>query len=219
MAQYFIDLTKSIASFEEAVRASHSDIGKKEIAAPVLSAVVDHWMQLNQDRHHPWAKGEGYYAGAAKNTHVDLTPEGFEVVTDKVGLNLRIFGGVVHKGANPSCITGQPTKYLTIPAIAEAYGRGACDVGDLAFVKFGNTGKAALMERGEKSAFDMATGKRIKNVMKQAGTQGAFGRRVWFWLVESTTHRPDPSVAPDIEQIEKVAGDAAEAYLEKFFPQ
>ena len=216
MAQYFIDLTKSITDASEAARNFHSSIGIAEIGKPVLSAVVDHWMQLNADRHHPWAKGEGYYAGAAKNTHLDVQEDGFEIVTDKIGLNLRIEGGVVTPGKNPSCITGQPTKYLTIPAIAEAYGRGACDIGSLQFVKFGNTGKQALMEAQPKSAFDVKTGKRIRNVLKQGGTQGSFKRRIWFWLVESTTHSPDPSVAPDMEHIEQVAAESAEKYLSKF---
>ena len=217
---YLVDLTQSIgAKGLNALRFGvHSDIGKMEIGKPILHAVKDHYMALNGERHHSWATGPGFYAKAAKATTMKPYEEGVEIITDKPGLSLRIEGGVVTPGKNPSCKTGNPTQYLTIPAIAEAYGRSACSINNLVFVRFGNNpdSPAALMESGPKSATDATTGKKIRNKLKQGGTQGAFARRVWFWLVKSTTHKPDPSVLPDLDMLEEVGNKALEDYAAKF---
>jgi hypothetical protein len=216
---YELDLTKNITSFVEAVRKGvHSDIGKRAIGGPVMEAVKQHFYKLNSERHHSWSGKGGFYHSAAQNTHMDVTDDGVEIVTDKTGLGLRIHGGTVLPGKNASCVTGRPTKYLTIPAIAEAYGHGACDFSNLVFVRFGRSpdSPAALVEKTPHGGTWAATGKKVRNRMKQGNQQGSFGRRVWFWCVLSATHQPDDSVVPDMDALEDVAEKAFYDYADKF---
>ncbi len=214
-----IDLTKGLTDFVSALTYSHSDIGKREIGLPVMRAVQNHFLALNNARHHAWAPGKGFYADAAKNTEMNVLPDGVEIVTDRPGLRLRIEGGVVKPGKNPSCITGKPTKYLSIPAIAEAYGRGACTFGGLRFVKFGKAddAPAALVEANPQGAFNLSNGKkpRVKGI-KNVKQQGAFSHRVFYWLVKQTTHKPDPTVEPDIEELTEIGMKSMADYNAKF---
>lgn len=211
----FYDLTKGIT---DALKMSHAPQGRAEIGLPVLEAIREHFMALNAERHHAWAKGKGFYEDAANNTNMAVLPDGIEFVTNKTGLQLRAEGGVVFPGRNNSCITGKPTKYLSIPAIAEAHGHGACEFGNLAFVRFGKSpdAPAALIEKTPRGATWSESGRKVRNVMKQAKVQGAFGRRVWFWLVTSTTHKPDASVYPDPDKLGDIAEKSLEAYHAKF---
>ena len=220
MESYVIDIsgaiTSQFAALQNDITGGH---GKGVIGKAVMDAVKQHFNNLDAERHHSFAPSPGFYAQAANGTHADIVPDGVEVVTDKTGLGLRIYGGTVYPGKNPSCVGGGMTKYLTVPAIAEAYGHRACDFGHLKFVKFGKgpDAPAALMEDAPKSATWSSTGKKVRNVMKQSkNKQGVWGRRIWFWLITSANHNADPTVLPDMGVLEDAAVNALEEMTARF---
>jgi hypothetical protein len=187
---------------------------KKSVGKAVLEGVKQHFLELNSQRHHSWAPGIGFYAQAARGTKLEITEEGFDVVVNKAGLRQRIDGGTITAGKGISCATGQATKYLAIPALAEAYGRSPCLFGGLRFVKFGASpdAPAALVESAPKSLRWAVSGRKVKSLLKQGNQQGAFGRRVFYWLKKSVTQKPDASVLPDLSMLETVAIDAADKF-------
>jgi hypothetical protein len=202
-----VSLVKSIASGE-------ADDFKKEIGKAVVSEVQRHYTDLNTEYHKGYSR-TGFYAAAAKNTTMEIQPDGVEIDVNKTGLGLRIYGGVVTPGKNPSSYTGLPTKYLSIPAVVEAYGKSPAYFGNLRFVKFGIDGPAALIEKSVKGATVSSTGKKVRNKYPQAGTLGAFGQRVFYWLVKETHHKPDPSIHPDMDKVGQIAQDAAQNFIDK----
>ena len=214
MQTMVIDITGGIKS---AIAALQSGQINKVIGRDVVRAVRQHFITLNADRHHPWAQSPGFYASAAANTSMEVVEDGVEVTTNKTGLGLRIHGGTVTPGKNPSSVGGGLTKYLAIPALAISYGRKPAEFGNLQFVRFGKgpNAPAALIEKTPKGVVWSASGKKVRNVIKQGKSQGSFGRRVLFWLILSATHPPDLSVEPNMDDLENVAFEAAKNYLEK----
>lgn len=120
---------------------------------------------------------------------------------NKPGAALRRFGGTV-RPVNK--------KYLTIPAIAEAYGRRAPDIAGLEF----------LMAMTPQGHFAPAL-VQLDAEAKAAGRKKAFRTgqgTVFYWLVRQTKHKPDPSVMPTDEQMSLAAEAAAVMLLESRFP-
>ena len=184
---------------------------KTKIASAVTKMLFDHFMSLNSERSHGLTS-PGFYAEAARGITAEYTDDGIEVSTSRVGIRLRFLGS---GGLPGGVVRPVKAKYLTIPAIAEAYGKPAGYFGGLRFVKFGTApdAPAALIERGVKSATVAKTGKRVRNAYKNAGTQGAFEHRVFYWLKKETRHKPDDSVLPSVEAVEAVVEKAAEEYI------
>ena len=95
----------------------------------------------------------------------------------QAGIAQRYFGGDIDAKAGG---------YLTIPALAAAYGRRAREF-DLRFVIFGNTGKVALLDaEGE----------------------------VYYWLVRHVTQSGDATILPTEEEVIVAAKKAAGDYMD-----
>jgi len=110
----------------------------------------------------------------------------FEI--NHVGLAQRLLGGRL-----------QPvrTKYLTIPARAEAYGKSAREFKDLHFVPTRTGG--ALVQNLQSIV------RRTKTGFKSGGTRGG---GVMFWLVKQVNQAADPSVMPSDEKLSSVVSKA-----------
>jgi len=115
-----------------------------------------------------------------------------------VGLRQRLLGGTITAGRNISKFSGKPTKYLTIPARAEAYGKRSFDFSNLR-VLFGRGGKAIALVEADATKVELGP-KNRKTGARSYSTQ-ATGGAVMFWLVTSVTQQADPSVLPPTESI------------------
>jgi len=188
------------------------DAAKRAIGARLKKELQDHFWKLHADRHKGLSK-TGFYEEAARSVDVEYPGDDIEVTTDRRGILLRYFGS---GGLPGGVVRPVRAKYLTIPAIAEAYGKPARSFSGLVFVKF-KSGAAALMEAAPKGARVAKTGKKVKNSFKLAGTQGAFSRRVFYWLVKETRHLPDESVLPTQTALEDAVIEEAEKYIETHF--
>jgi len=134
-----------------------------------------------------------FYANAAKSILLGPAREkeiSFSI--NQVGLAQRWLGGTIRAGAGTSSASGLATRYLAIPARAEAYGHAPSEFGDLAFRPRG--GNAGML------------------VKKLGGGEEGVGL-VYFWLVTEVTQQADPSVMPSEEELGAAAVEAMGSYL------
>jgi len=117
------------------------------------------------------------------------------VVVADPALNLRLHGGTV---------VPKRSKYLAIPARAEAYAAGSPREGSgdrLQPLIRRIGGRATAIALVERASSEIRFAKR-KGGMKVVQTSSTLGGAIWFWLVKSVTQRPDPSAVPTRAQIE-----------------
>jgi hypothetical protein len=177
-------LQEMIAEVEKIRGAVESDKIKSEMGFAMMQTIRAHFAEIAQDNeHHKSANSlgadrTGFYERARQNTQQPtVVPEGVIVSILQAGIAQRYFGGTIDAKAGG---------YLTIPALAAAYGRRAREF-DLRFVIFGNTGKAALVD-----------------------DQGD----VYYWLVRQVTQSGDATILPSEDEVIENAKKAAGAYME-----
>jgi hypothetical protein len=137
-----------------------------------------------------------FYADAAAGTHSELVPEGALISINQVGIRQRVLGGT---------ITPVNSKYLTIPARAEAYGHRAAEFGDLVVV-FGRGGVPIALARAWQSPIRI--GRPRRDGTRRIGHSDEAGGEILFWLVDSVTQQPDPSLLPsDQELVDRISSD------------
>jgi len=135
---------------------------------------------LDNDHNNPFgvAYKTHFYRHAAEGITEEIYEDGADVIINQTGFRQRLLGGT---------ITAKNSKYLTIPAVAEAYGHAAPEF-DLRFISFKSGAKALA-----------------------AHTQQ--DHRVWYWLVKSVTQEGDPTVMPSNDAMTQVAKNSMLAYL------
>lgn len=175
-------------------------------AQAVVVLVKGHLDGLNAARHRQG--GTNFYAGASRatqNAAIAAGATGAVVSIAHVGLRLRLRGGVVKAGRTTSRATGQPTRYLTLPARADAYRKRAGEFKNLE-VAWGKRGPYALVEKIAKPG----TGR-----LGETEGRGA----VVYWLRKETTHRADRSVLPTDAAIGETASRAMATRLARIIQQ
>lgn len=123
----------------------------------------------------------------------------------KLGLAQRWLGGDIEAGKGISSATGEPTKFLAIPARAEAYGKPPSAFPDLVFVPRPN-GEAMLVQ---------ALQTLVGYGKKGPRSRGERGGLTMYWLVEKVHQDPDPTVMPTEKELTDAAVQAGSEYLER----
>ncbi len=184
------DLQAIRDSVEELRGAAAGNEVKSEMGFALKEVVQRHFVALAQDSEHHQtaaslgAERTGFYEKARQGTHdPQVDGEGVSVSIDSRGIAQRYFGGT---------ISARPGSFLTIPALAIAYGKRAREF-DLRLVIFGDTGLAALVAKG--------------------GPEDE--SNVYYWLVRSVTQKDDPTVLPEASEMADGAKSNALAYIEK----
>ena len=146
------------------------------VGKAAVTMLKDHLRNLDSTRANKLGGSRThFYASAAKGTNYTLLPDGVKVGINQVGIRQRYYGGTITAGKGISHTTGRPTQFLTIPAIAAAYGqRASAFSGDL---------RLSLNRYKTKGA-----------LVNKAGT-------VYYWLVKSVTQQADPTVLPTDDEI------------------
>jgi hypothetical protein len=149
-----------------------------------------------------------FYARAAQATNWQ---EGFGFVTisvNQIGVRQRLLGGPI-----------KPTggrKYLTIPAVPEAYGKRASEFNNLEFgfaadPENPGTVAPALVER---KATNIKIGKQKKDGSRSiAPTSSSTGLTAIFWLLAVANQKPDPSVMPSDEEFQTAMDESVDVLL------
>jgi hypothetical protein len=168
--------------------------------------VRDHLVQLNTERHR---YGRGYYAQAAQSVTVTKVGQGAAISITQTGFRQRLFGGPIDP---------VNSKFLTIPASPEAYGRRAGEFPDLEMTKTmdeNGTLRWALVRRPSTPIRfqhrKQADGS-IKTKIVPGLTRGA---EVMFWLVAHVNQEPDPTVLPADDFISATALAAMQRRFER----
>lgn len=160
------------------------------LARSVSNSVRDHFDDLEGTRPNKMG-GERthYYSGARAGTSYTVEGDTATVHVSQVGIRLRYYGGTVEAGKGVSSATGQPTKYLTIPATPETYGHRAADFPDMK-VLWGKNGPYGLGRVEQKM---MATVKSSGPSTKET--------TIMFWLKASVDIQGDRTMLPSDSEL------------------
>ena len=163
-----------------------------EIGKSVANRVRSHLAGLPPNRQ--GFPTTGFWQRAAAATKSEVLPDGVSVSIDQVGVRQRYFGGPIDP------VRG---KYLTIPALAEAYGHAATEFSDLKFFR----------------AVAGGSGYSTPALAPADTTPGPRGfvdaDSVYYWLVRHVDQEPDPDVLPDDDELEVSALAGALNYLSR----
>lgn len=183
------------------------------------SSLIDKFTELEKDDvHHRTATRLGadrthFYGGVARGVQFPVSEgaDSISVSINNVGIAQRYFGGPIET---------KDKKWLTIAAVAEAYGRPANSFNNLRFVLF-RPDLAALIEKAPgKPSLGKRTRRTAKGIIKQVGeTNDDKKPRVIYWLKKQVTQAADPTVLPTDEEMSSravAAGREALASLEAF---
>lgn len=177
------------------------------VVAPAANrAFREHFFRLNQERpNRLGGKRTNFFGQAAKST--GATADGGNVVVNiaHVGIRQRVEGGII-----------RPTggrKFLTIPAIAEAYGTRAREHPFLhAVFSPGGRVSGALVETEHTAvSFTQGRGRQKGTTVTKRGEDR--GGKVWFWLVNSVKQPPDPTVLPSADTVRAAAVTALDTWF------
>lgn len=183
---------------ENLLGAVTGDQVKKSMGDALRLVLINHFAELEADasRHRTATRlggtQTGFYADAVRGTQLpQIEGEGISVSINKQGIAQRYFGGTI-----------RPTlkKWLTIPAIAEAYGQAAGSFHNLRFVPLGPD-LAALVERRATLIKRPRKGAKKGSFKPVAETTGA----VFYWLKRQVTQTADPTVLPTDDEIQSAA--------------
>ncbi len=159
------------------------------------SCVRDHLFAFDKD--HPNKLGGSrthFYANCAKSTYFDLGSQQATIHVSETGGSLRFFGG----GGDPV-----NASLLTIPAIAEAYGKRAREFFNLQFGFAVN--KFGVMQ----PCLADTPATKIKITRRTSKKTGV----VYFWLTPHVNIPPTPDMIPDDQQIGEAVGTATENHF------
>lgn len=196
-----IDLVDHATPAMAALKAEFSKPGVPETAGgAVRRLLMDHLQGLDQSR--PNALGGArthFYSDAARSVTYEADATSATVGVHKLGLALRRFGGTV-RPVN--------SKWLTIPAIAEAHGRRAREFNNLEVLWAGAWGQSRPIGLVERASTDISFRKdrrkahRGETILEKGKERGG---RIFYWLVKSCEHQPDESVLPTEDLIASAA--------------
>lgn len=184
-------------------------------AQAVANFTKDYLGSLNSSR--PNALGGNrtdFYSRAAKSIEVAKQGEGSVGFTIyQIGFAQRLLGGTIHAGAGTSSKTGEPTKYLAIPANPEAYGKTPGEFDNLEFFHTAHGGGL----RAKRSIATWLRTSKEGNILNVKGARKAshdeIGSLVMFWLVTEVNQDPDPTVLPTEAELTNVATQEMSGYL------
>lgn len=150
-----------------------------------------------------------FYSSTGQGVTSERIPDGVRFSINQLGIRQRYQGGVI-----------EPTggkRYLTIPAIAEAYGRRAGEFSNLRLVFRRRDGQVRAVALEEAPATEVNLGKRGQRKKDNSDVYSfaqKTGGRIYFWLVPRVVQQPDPSVMPSEADFAEAVLAGAEPYAQ-----
>jgi hypothetical protein len=190
---------------EKAREIGQADNVARVGARGVANFLRDWFFGLDRTRaNHLGGARTHFYADVARSVQNPTVSGGVGSVSiNHVGLAQRWLGGTIRAGVGTSSATGKPTRFLSIPARAEAYGKTPGEFHDLRFVPRRSGGGMLVQALQTSVAFGKKGVRRISEV----------GGLVMFWLVKQVTQRPDPTAMPDDAAVLSAAIRPMESFL------
>lgn len=147
-----------------------------------------------------FGKRTNYVAKMGDATTFTADAQGVKIGISHEGVRLRVEGGT---------ITPKKGKYLTIPAVAAAYGKRAREFQNLSLMFRRIAGKVRAVALAVNEFTPVGKGAPKKGQKAKSKSSG----QVMFWLVHSATIPPNRDLLPTDEEITKTAIAAVDAYL------
>ncbi len=196
----------------EALKAKAAVIGEVDNlglvgARAAANVTKDHLFALDSRANPLGGVRTHFYSSAAKSVS-DPRVRGGEIsfTITKIGLAQRWLGGTITAGTGTSSVSGKPTKFLAIPARAEAYNQPPSRFPDLHFVP--RRGGGGMLVEALQTKVSIA-GRKNKTVTRGSEAGGL----VMFWLVKEVHQKPDPSVMPTEGELLTASTTAMGQYL------
>ncbi len=171
-------------------------------AMAAADLVRNHLFSLDEERANKMG-GERthFYANAAKSVQAPVKQgDGAGFAITWIGLAQRWLGGHIEAGGGTSSYSGSPTKYLALPARAEAYGKTPGEFDDLEFIPR-KAGGGMLVQALQT---EFRYGRKLKNGQRDYSTT-TVGSLVMFWLVTEVDQPADPTVMPTEDDLVEAA--------------
>lgn len=154
------------------------------IGRSAVNAYRSHLFALNESRANALGgQRTNFYAQAARGTSFTIAGDFVIVSIASVGIAQRYFGGTIKPVRS---------KFLTIPARAEAHGKRASEFKDLQLL-WNRNGPFALARRLSTA---ITIGRRSADGVRAIGRGKLQGGEILFWLKKEVTQKPDVSVLP-----------------------
>ena len=205
---YAVDITDNASLKIERLKTAAQQQGYRAAVGRSLANLQSaHFFKLEAERPNQGGFPRSHFWSAAgKGTHYQTTPDGADIVTSKLGVLQRRYGGTI-KPKNGK-------RYLTIPACAEAYNHRAGEFSNLTY------GRALYKDGSLRPALVEAQATQLKKKRGGGYNPGvALGGQVYFWLVRSVTQDPDPSVFPTRDEVRTAAVTGASAYMARYMKE
>jgi len=149
------------------------------------------------------ARRTNYYLGAARATSFQPVGDGVVISVAQIGIRLHYYGGTVRAGRGISSFSGKPTKFLTIPARAEAHGKRASEFPDLIVLRRGDHqfGEPYALARKVTQSVKHVTTKRLGRTSREDYESATMvtsytGGEILFWLKREVRVPADPDILP-----------------------
>lgn len=166
-----------------------------------VNALRDFLFDLDGERANELGgKRQHFYAAAARSTQFQVEDSAAILSINHVGFAQRFFGGRIEP---------VNTRYLTIPARTEAYGKRAGEFDNLE-VLYGRNGPWALAER---ESIDVSFRKGKKGTKAKAGQER--GGLVLYFLVTSVDQEGDETVLPTSEELLGAVMPHVDSYIDR----
>lgn len=176
----------------------------------VKKVVQDNFRQLDAKGNKQGWPSQHFFAKAARATSNRVLGTVAIVSVTLLGILQRLLGGDITPGKGISRLTGKLTKYLSIAARAEAYGRRPGEFDDLE-VLWGRRGPFALAER---QYTEVSFGRERKDGSRKV-IHGEEHGMVLYWLTDFVHQQPDPSVLPTDQVMSEAALQAGEEWVQR----
>ena len=177
------------------------------VAVAIHEAMRDHFVERERIPNSKGWKKTHFFARARQQTHYSYTSSSASVHVSLVGFATHVLG-------KPDVIRPVRAKLLTIPAIAEAYGRRAREFDDLVFRIVEN--ERGVMQpalvRAEQTRFKF--GRQRKDGTRKATGIKSVGGEVYFWLAKAVHPKPHPQAIPSTETLQNAVAREISAFLE-----
>lgn len=188
--------------------------GIRAAARGVQAETKDFYAGLEQTRPNKQGWPRQHFWAAVRrsvNQPVVNSPTTATVSITHPHLLQRVKGGPIRPGAG--------RRYLTIPAIAEAYGKRAREFHNLRFGfaenRFGNLAPALVENSGQSVAF----GRRRKDGTRKVTPGEEIGGNAFFWLVKKVYQPADPTALPTEAQLQVAAVAGANSWAKSVTDQ
>lgn len=170
----------------ERVKTAAQARGLALVAARAVGSLVkEHLYGLDAKRHR---FGRHFYRQAADSVTAGAAPEGAAVSITQQGFRQRLFGGAIYPGNGK--------KFLTIPAVPEAFGTRAGEWTGLKVSRAYDPRTGALRWALVRVLSASVSGRAKKGKLNRAIAKNLGIGDVVFWLVRDVGQRADPTVLP-----------------------